>query len=394
MVMAAFGNKCQQRSIHSRQSQNLTIQFQCLRPSIVRVNSSRKACASASPLLATTCIGPTPFKAKTTMPGRFSVRLKRNVLGAVCQANKGEKMTVAVTGATGLVGSRLVAKLAAAGHKVRVLTRNPATARAKLGYPGLEFFGPGEWARGVEGATGVVNLAGEPIATRWTEELKRSIKSSRVGTTTALVDAIKAAPEERRPQVLVSASAVGYYGISQSATYSEDSPSGSDYLAEVCRAWEAAAEGAAAAGVRVAILRIGIVLAPEGGALGKMLPVFQIFAGGPLGSGKQWMSWIHRDDLVDLILQALSNPSFSGVYNATAPKPVRMSELCSVLGNILGRPSWLPVPDFALMTLLGEGASVVLEGQRVLPTRTQAAGYRFRYSDIGDALRNLRLAGR
>lgn len=303
-------------------------------------------------------------------------------------------MTIAITGATGLVGSRLAAKLAAAGHKVRVLTRNPSSARSKLTYPGLEFFGPNDWARGVEGATGVVNLAGEPIATRWTEDLKRSIKSSRVNTTTSLVDAIKACPAAKRPKVLVSASAVGYYGVSQTATFSEDSPSGRDYLSEVCRSWESAAQAASAAGVRVVVLRIGIVLAPEGGALAKMLPVFQIFAGGPLGSGKQWMSWIHRDDLVDLAIEALSNPAYEGVYNATAPKPVRMSELCSALGNILGRPSWLPVPEFALMTLLGEGASVVLDGQRVMPTRTQAAGYKYKYADIGEALRNLRLYAR
>ncbi|KXZ41576.1 hypothetical protein GPECTOR_383g186 [Gonium pectorale] len=299
-------------------------------------------------------------------------------------------MTIAITGATGLVGSRLTAKLVAAGHKVRVLTRSISSARSKLSYPGLEFFGPADWAKAVEGATGVVNLAGEPIATRWTDELKRSIKSSRVGATTAVVDAIKAAPEGKRPKVLVSASAVGYYGISQTATYSEDSPSGNDYLAEICRAWEAAANAATSAGVRVAVLRFGIVLAPEGGALGKMLPVFQVFAGGPLGSGKQWMSWIHRDDLVDLIMQSGARfpsgaPALRGppVLNPCPPLPP------SPLGNIMGRPSWLPVPDFALMTLLGEGATVVLEGQRVMPTRTQAAGYRFKYSDIGDALRNL-----
>ncbi|KAG2487483.1 hypothetical protein HYH03_013904 [Edaphochlamys debaryana] len=356
--------------------------------SVTRSSSARSVLAHTSPLAA--CSGPAPFRAPAaTTSGRVAARSRRGVAPVVCQA-AGEKMTVAITGATGLVGSRLVAKLAAAGHKVRVLTRNPASARSKLSYPGLEFFGPADWARGVEGATGVVNLAGEPIATRWTEDLKRSIKASRVGATTAVVDAIKAAPADRRPKVLVSASAVGYYGISQTATYSEDSPSGRDYLAEVCRAWETAAQGVTSAGVRLCVLRIGIVLAPEGGALGKMLPVFQIFAGGPLGSGKQWMSWIHRDDLVDLIMQSLSNPAYEGVFNATAPKPVRMSDLCSALGNILGRPSWLPVPEFALMTLLGEGASVVLEGQRVMPTRTQAAGYRFKYSDIGDALRNLR----
>ncbi|PNW83260.1 hypothetical protein CHLRE_05g233305v5 [Chlamydomonas reinhardtii] len=353
-----------------------------------RSTSRSSATAVATSTLRPCAVRSTPFRGSASAHVS-AIRSRRGAANVVCMAGNGEKLTIAVTGATGLVGSRLVAKLAAAGHKVRVLTRNTGAARSKLSYPGLEFFGPADWAKGVEGAYGVVNLAGEPIATRWTDDLKKAIKASRVGATTSVVNAIKAAPADKRPKVLVSASAVGYYGISQTATYSEDSPSGSDYLAEVCRAWEAAALEAQSVGVRVVIARIGIVLAPEGGALGKMLPVFQIFAGGPLGSGKQWMSWIHRDDLVDLITQSLTNPAFSGVYNATAPKPVRMSELCSALGNMLGRPSWLPVPEFALMTLLGEGASVVLEGQRVMPTRTQAAGYRFKYADIGDALRNL-----
>jgi len=297
-------------------------------------------------------------------------------------------MTVAITGATGLVGSKLASRLAAQGHKVRVLTRDVNAAKSKLPYPGLEFFPQSKWADAVKGATGVVNLAGEPIATRWTPEHKAQIKASRVRTTQAVVDAIRSAPEGQRPKVLVSASAVGFYGNSQTASFVEDSPAGSDYLAEICKEWEAAAKGAEGV-ARTVVLRIGIVLAPEGGALGKMLPVFQIFAGGPLGSGRQWMSWIHRDDLVQLVIEALRNPAYAGVYNATAPKPVRMSELCSALGGIMGRPSWLPVPDFALQTLLGEGATVVLEGQRVLPQRTQAAGFSYKYSELGDALKNI-----
>lgn len=159
-------------------------------------------------------------------------------------------------------------------------------------------------------------------------------------------------------------------------------------LQQVCREWEAAA-AAVPSDVRTVILRTGIVLAREGGALGKMLPVFSLFAGGPLGSGRQWMSWIHREDLVSLIVEALKNPNYRGTFNATAPKPVRMSEFCGTLGTIMGRPSWLPVPDFALTTLLGEGASVVLEGQKVLPLRTQQAGFKFQYTDIGDALRSI-----
>lgn len=297
-------------------------------------------------------------------------------------------MTIAITGATGLVGSRLTAKLAAQGHKVLALTRNTASAKAKLPYPGVVVVGPNGWAEAVAGSTGVVNLAGEPIATRWTPDLKKQIMSSRVGATKALVAAMNALPAGSRPQTFISSSAVGYYGPSQTASFTEDSPIGTDYLSQVCKEWEAAAN-MAPSDVRTVIVRTGIVLARDGGALGKMVPLFQLFAGGPPGSGRQWMSWVHRDDLVDLIIQALKNPTYRGVFNATSPKPVRMSEFCSTLGSILGRPSWLPVPDFALTTLLGEGASVVLDGQRVLPTRAQQAGFSFKYTDIGVALRSM-----
>ncbi|KAK9806784.1 hypothetical protein WJX72_002731 [[Myrmecia] bisecta] len=298
-----------------------------------------------------------------------------------------EKLTVAVTGATGLVGTRLVAKLTAHGHSVKVLTRDVKRARSKLAAPRVEFFGPDQWAKAVCGCSGVINLAGEPIATRWNAAHKAEIKRSRVGVTSMVADAINACPPDQRPEVLVSSSAVGFYGVSETQTFSEASSSGSDYLAEVCREWEAAAKRAQA--TRVVLIRTGIVLAREGGALGKMLPVFNIFAGGPLGTGRQWMSWIHRDDLVDLMIEAVRNPSYEGVYNATAPNPVRMSELCATLGSVTGRPSWLPVPDFALQTLLGEGASVVLEGQKVLPKRAQEAGFQFKYNRVSEALRNL-----
>lgn len=238
-----------------------------------------------------------------------------------------------------------------------------------------------------QGSTAVVNLAGEPIANRWTPELKVEIKRSRVTATKKIVAAINALPAGSRPKVLVSSSAVGFYGASDSATFDESSPSGRDYLAEVCREWEGAANEAQVD--RKVIVRTGIVLAREGGALGRMLPVFQLFAGGPLGSGRQWFSWIHRDDLVSMMVEAVKNPAYAGVINGTAPAPVRMSEMCSALGDVLGRPSWLPVPDFALQTLLGEGAQVVLDGQKVLPTRTQALGFKYKYASIRDALRNL-----
>jgi uncharacterized protein len=194
----------------------------------------------------------------------------------------------------------------------------------------------------------VVNLAGEPIATRWSPSIKAEIRRSRVEGTRKLVDAINATPAASRPAVLVSTSAVGFYGSSETGTFAEDAPPGRDFLAEVCTAWEAAANAASASGTRVVIVRAGIVLSREGGALGRMLPVFNAFAGGPLGTGTQWCSWIHRDDLVSLYLAALGDKTYEGVYNGTAPNPVRMAELCAALGGALGRPSWLPVPDFAI----------------------------------------------
>ena len=223
-----------------------------------------------------------------------------------------------------------------------------AAAKGKLALPRTRFYAPNDWASALSGAGGVVNLAGEPIASRWSPALKAEIRRSRLATTAALVDALAAAPEAERPPVLVSASAVGFYSSSETQTFTEASAPGSDFLAQLCVDWEAAANRATETGVRVAIIRTGIVLAREGGALGKMLPVFSAFAGGPLGTGRQWCSWIHRDDLVSLYIEALSNPSYVGPYNGTAPAPARMADLCAALGGVLGRPSWLPVPDFAL----------------------------------------------
>ncbi|WIA21060.1 hypothetical protein OEZ86_004940 [Tetradesmus obliquus] len=303
-------------------------------------------------------------------------------------AAAGDKLTIAVTGATGLVGSRLAAKLAAQGNKVRVLTRNVSSAKAKLQYPGLEFYSLAQITEAVKGADAVVNLAGEPIGTRWTPAIKKQIKQSRLDITSKVASAISNSPEASRPKVFVSSSAVGYYGASATASFTEDSPAGNDYLAQICTEWEAAAKNVPAS-TRSVIIRTGIVLARDGGVLARMLPIFELFAGGPLGTGKQWVSWIHRDDLVDMIIDAIKKPAYSGVYNGTAPKPVTMAQLCSSVGGVLGRPSWLPVPDFAITTLLGEGAQVVLEGQKVLPTRAQQAGFNFKYTELPDALRNL-----
>jgi uncharacterized protein len=301
-------------------------------------------------------------------------------------------MKVAITGATGFVGSRLVQRLHQEGHKVLVLTRNaafaqkvfPAKAFANLEIVVYEPTASGSWQDVIVGCDGVVNLAGEPIAEeRWTAEHKQKILTSRKLGTQKIVQAIvKANPQ---PKVLVNASAIGFYGTSETATFDETSSSGNDFLAEVCQAWEAEANKVKDAGVRLVILRLGIVLG-MGGALGKMITPFKLFAGGPIGSGQQWFSWIHLDDLVNLIVQALTNPEIQGVYNATAPHPVRMADLTQTMGQVMSRPSWLPVPAFALEALLGDGAKVVLEGQEVLPQRTLAAGFEYQYPNLRSAL--------
>jgi uncharacterized protein (TIGR01777 family) len=245
----------------------------------------------------------------------------------------------------------------------------------------------GDWQHSIGGCDGVVNLAGVPIAEeRWTAARQQAILDSRKLTTAKLVEAI--ANAHPKPSVLVSASAIGYYGTSETAEFEENSPGGDDFLAEVCKEWESAAEKVKNTGTRLVILRLGIVLG-MGGALAKMLPPFRLFAGGPIGTGKQWFSWIHRDDAVNLILYALQNPQVEGVLNATAPHPVRMNELCETLGEVLQRPSWLPVPSFALELLLGDGAKVVLEGQQVLPKRTLLSGFQYEYPQLRAAIEEI-----
>ncbi|WCJ40890.1 NAD(P)-binding Rossmann-fold superfamily protein [Euphorbia peplus] len=304
---------------------------------------------------------------------------------------KENKMTVAVTGATGFIGRRLVQRLHADNHDIHVLTRSKS--KAELIFPAKDFprivvAAETDWGKSIEGSNAVVNLAGMPISTRWSSEIKKEIKQSRIRVTSKVVDLINNSPEENKPTVLVSATAVGYYGSSETQVFDELSPSGNDYLAEVCREWEGTALKVNK-DVRVALIRIGVVLGKDGGALAKMIPLFMMFAGGPLGSGSQWFSWIHLDDIVNLIYEALLNPSYKGVINGTAPNPVRLSEMCDQLGHVLGRPSWLPVPDFALKAVLGEGATVVLDGQRVIPKRAKELGFQFKYPYIKDALKTV-----
>lgn len=302
-------------------------------------------------------------------------------------------MRIAVTGGSGFIGRRLVAHLLERGDEVLVLSRRPEQARRVLGAsPNLKLleydpYQPQAWASALEGYEAIVNLAGEPLASsRWTEAKKREIRRSRVETTQALVQAL--ASLQQKPRVLLSSSAVGYYGSHpEGDPLTEADPPGQGFLAEVCQAWEAAARPAEELGIRLAILRTGIVLGPDGGALAQMLAPFQFFLGGPIGSGKQWVSWIHRDDWVSLACFLLQQGS--GVFNATAPNPVQMEEFCCTLGQVLARPSWLPVPAPALELLLGEAAQVVLTGQKVIPQAALQLGFTFQYPHLKEALRQL-----
>ncbi|MCK5138405.1 MAG: TIGR01777 family oxidoreductase, partial [Thermodesulfovibrionia bacterium] len=231
----------------------------------------------------------------------------------------------------------------------------------------------------------VINLAGEPIvSSRWTKVRKERIMSSRIHTTHALVQSMQNA--HQRPTVLISASAIGYYGAHEDEEVTEETQPATDFLAEVCKAWEAEALKAQELGVRVVLIRIGAVLESDGGALPPMTIPFKFFLGGPIGSGKQWFSWIHRDDMVGIITYALENDFVSGPFNATAPQPVTNREFTSALGKALNRPSWLSVPGFIVRLSLGELGSVLLTGQRVLPEKILKAGYKFRFNEVNEAL--------
>lgn len=299
-------------------------------------------------------------------------------------------MRLFTTGCTGFIGQALVPALEAAGHELILATRHPDQARrlsSTAQVLAADTCQPGPWQAHVTTAEGVINLAGEPIAEqRWTDEHKTLIRNSRIATTQNLVETIAAA--DPGPQVLISGSAVGYYGTSEADECSETSASGDDFLAHVCQGWEAATQPAERY-CRVVVMRVGIVLGPDGGALGKMLPVFRLGVGGPVGSGRQWMSWIHRTDLCRLIMVALADPAFRGAYNAVAPNPVTMGEMAASLGRVMGRPSLLPVPAPLLQALLGDGAMVVLKGQKVRSDALKERGFSFTYPTLPEALKEI-----
>jgi uncharacterized protein len=296
-------------------------------------------------------------------------------------------MKIAISGASGLIGRRLMKTLAGDGHTLHVLSRHGGTNVPNgvwvSSWNPLKAEPPQE---AIEGADAVIHLAGEPVAQRWNDDVKRRIRESRVTGTENLVRAMKKLSPP--PPILICASAIGYYGDRGDEILTELSTPGTGFLPEVCVEWEKAAQGAAALGVRVVRLRIGVVLDARGGALAKMLPPFRMGVGGKIGSGRQWMSWIHIEDLVGMIRFALAQP-VAGAVNGVAPNPVTNAEFTRSLGAALHRPAIFPVPGLALKALFGEMSEVLVASQRVLPKAAEGAGYQFRFPQLDAALAEL-----
>ncbi len=306
-------------------------------------------------------------------------------------------MRVVITGGTGLIGTALVQSLAADGHTVSILSRSPqkqsGRAPENVNFVYWDGRGLGEWVEHLDGADAVVNLAGESISgeaflpDRWTPKRKQRILNSRLQVGETLVKAIAAV--DKRPQVLVQASAVGYYGPTAQALITEASPPGEDFLASVCVAWENSTQPVEALGVRRPVARIGLVLSTEAGALPRLLLPSRLFVGGPFGSGNQYWPWIHLEDTVRALRFLIEDNTIEGPLNLTAPQPVTSKEFARALGRALNRPAVMPVPGFALSLLLGEVSTTVLQGQRALPQRLLDAGFAFTYPDIDAALNGL-----
>jgi uncharacterized protein (TIGR01777 family) len=305
-------------------------------------------------------------------------------------------MRIFMTGATGLVGTRLVRKLRERNDDVLVLTRRPDFARERLDPACVIIEGdpmqPGPWREAIRDADAVIHLAGENVfGRRWSASFKTMLYDSRVRSTENVAKALSQSPHTTagEAKVLVNASAIGYYGPHGDEELTEDSPPGDDALARICIDWENAAHQVESSGVRLAIIRIGVVLDKEGGALKKMLTPFKMFVGGPVGSGKQYVSWIHHEDLVGLFLLALDRPDVRGPMNGTAPQPLTNKEFSKALGRALHRPSFMRTPRFMLRVMLGEVAGLVTKGQRVVPRMALALGYAFKFPGIDAAMRNV-----
>lgn len=296
-------------------------------------------------------------------------------------------MKILVTGATGLIGSRLVLSLASEGHQVFCLSRNEPENENSVQWDPYEGFQEDEQEK-LEGVDAVVHLAGESVATAWTNDKKEAIRRSRVEGTRTLVDALKKL--EKPPGVFVSASAIGFYGSRGDELLTEESRGSEGFLPDLCVAWEQESQRAKEFSARVVIPRIGLVLSKDGGALGKMLTPFSFGLGGTVGSGEQWMSWIAIDDLVKLLRFLINNSTIEGAVNATSPNPVTNSEFTAALGKALNRPTIIPVPEFGVKLLFGEmGKRLLLEGARVVPEKLLKSGFEFDFPELGKALRHV-----
>jgi len=295
-------------------------------------------------------------------------------------------MKIAISGGTGLVGKALSSELIRNGHEVIILTRSKINSSANPQF--VQWLNDGDQPeKALEGIDAIVNLAGATINSRWTDEYKRKILESRLRATSEIIRII--GKLKLKPEVLINASAVGYYGTSVTAEFSEQSAQGNDFLAETVARWEAAANAAKDLGVRVVLCRFGVVLDKKGGALPRMVLPYKLFGGGKIGSGQQWLSWIHIKDVVGGIIFAIEKKQLSGPVNFSSPESVKMDQFGKTLAKVIHRPHWMPVPSVMLKLLLGEMSILVLEGQRVLPEKLLSAGYVFRFPHLQEALNDI-----
>jgi len=299
-------------------------------------------------------------------------------------------MKILITGGKGFVGTQLTSRLVKDGHEVTILTRSLKGAKGSL--PGISYLEgdptkKGPWQEAIKNHDAIINLAGASIFSKWTDEQKKAIRESRVSTTQNIVEGIPTHPE--RPFTLFSTSAVGYYGFCGDEELFEDSPPGNDFLARIAVEWEGEALKAKEKGARVVITRFGIVMGEKGGSLSQMIPLFKKYIGGPIGSGRQWFSWVHIKDLAEAFTFLLKHPEISGPLNVCSPNPVRNKDLAKALGKVLHRPSFMPAPAFMVKLVLGEFGSVILEGQRVIPRRLLDSGFVFQYPDIEKTLQSI-----
>jgi len=299
-------------------------------------------------------------------------------------------MKILITGGTGFVGTQLTARLIKDNHEVTILSRSAKRSGEVprgISYLQGDPTQKGSWQEAIKNHDAVINLAGASIFAKWTEEHKKAIRESRLSTTRNIVEGIPSHPQ--KPFTFFSTSAVGYYGFCRDEELTEESPHGEDFLARIASEWEGEALKAKEKGARVVITRFGIVMGEKGGALGQMIPLFKKFIGGPIGSGRQWFSWVHIKDLAEAFVFLMKHPEISGPVNVCAPNPVRNRDLAKALGKALHRPSFMPAPAFMIKLVLGEFSSVILEGQRVIPKRLLDSGFAFQYPEIDKALQEI-----